>query len=142
MSALGLTPPVLMVSGILFLFTALTYAEGATALPESGGSGAFARRAFNDWISFVASWVLMMDYIVTISISAFSAANYLGFFIPSFKTWPTNSIVGIFIVLGLAFINIRGIKESSRLNIVLVMIDIFTQVSVAVLGILLIINIP
>ncbi len=142
MSALGLTPPVLMVSGILFLFTALTYAEGATALPEAGGSGAFARRAFNDWISFIASWVLMMDYIVTISISAFSAANYIGFFDPAIKIWPMNSIVGVVIVLGLAILNIRGIKESSRLNIILVIIDIFTQVSIAILGVLLIINFP
>ena len=142
MSALGMTPPVLMVSGILFLFTALTYAEGATALPEAGGSGAFARRAFNDWISFIASWVLMLDYIVTMSISAFSAANYLGFFNPALKIWPTNSIVGIAIVVGLAFVNIRGVRESSRLNIILVLVDIFTQVSIAVLGVLLIISIP
>ena len=82
MSALGLTPPVLILSGIVFLFTALTYSEGATALPEPGGSGAFAYRAFNHWISFIASWVLMLDYILTMSISAFTAANYLGFFFP------------------------------------------------------------
>jgi APA family basic amino acid/polyamine antiporter len=142
MSALGLTPPVLMISGIIFLFTALTYAEGATALPEAGGSGAFAKRAFNDWVSFIASWVLMMDYIVTMSISAFSAANYLGFFIPLLKTWPTNSIIGICIVGGLALINTTGVKESSRLNVILVVIDLATQVIVAVLGTILIINIP
>ena len=82
MSALGLTPPVLMVSGIIFLFTALTYAEGATMLPEAGGSGAFAFRAFNPWVSFIASWVLMLDYIVTMSISAFTAVSYLGYFYP------------------------------------------------------------
>jgi len=56
MSALGLTPIVLGISGILFLFTGLTYAEGAAAFPEAGGSGAFARRAFNDLVSFIASW--------------------------------------------------------------------------------------
>lgn len=142
MSALGLTPPVLMLSGVLFLFTALTYAEGATAIPESGGSGAFARRAFNDWVSFITSWVLMIDYIVTIAISAFTAANYIGFFIPVFKTWPTNSIVGITIVIGLALINMVGVKESARLNIFLVVVDIGTQVMVAVLGAFLIINLP
>jgi len=142
MSALGLTPPVLMVSGIIFLFTALTYAEGATALPEAGGSGAFAKRAFNDWISFVASWVLMMDYIVTMSISAFSAANYLGFFFPLIKTWPADSIVGIAIVAGLALVNTLGLRESSRLNVVLVVIDLSTQILVAILGAFLIINIP
>lgn len=142
MSALGLTPPVLMLSGILFLFTALTYAEGATAIPESGGSGAFARRAFNDWISFITSWVLMIDYIVTIAISAFTAANYMGFFFPILKTWPTNSVVGVVIVTVLALVNLVGVKESSRLNIFLVIVDIVTQVLVAILGLLIIISIP
>jgi APA family basic amino acid/polyamine antiporter len=142
MSALGLTPAVLMVSGVIFLFTALTYAEGATALPEAGGSGAFARRAFNDLVSFVASWVLMMDYIVTISISAFSAANYLRYFFPLLGSWPENSIVGVGVVGGLVFINILGIRQSSRLNMTLVLIDILTQVSIAVVGVLFIISLP
>jgi len=142
MSALGLTPPVLLISGILFLFTGLTYAEGAASIPDSGGSGAFARRAFNDSISFFASWVLMMDYLVTISISAFTAANYLGYFSPALKIWPHNSIAGIAIVLVLAVINIRGIRASSRLNTGLVIIDILTQLAIATLGVLIIINIP
>ncbi len=142
MSALGLTPPVLIASGILFLFTGLTYSEGATALPEAGGSGAFARRAFNDLISFIASWVLMLDYIVTISISAFTAANYLGYFFPAVKVYPDNSLVAIGIVAALVIINLRGLRESSRLNIGLVLLDVVTQVSIAILGILLIVNIP
>ncbi len=142
MSALGFTPLVLMVSGILFLFTGFTYAEGAAALPEAGGSGAFARRAFNDLISFLASWVLMMDYIVTISISAFTAANYLGYFLPSVKVWPANSIAAVVIVGGLVAVNIFGIRRSSRLNMALVLVDILTQVSIAVLGVLLIISLP
>ena len=142
MSALGMTPAVLMISGVLFLFTALTYAEGATALPEAGGSGAFAFRAFNPWVSFVAGWVLMLDYIVTMSISAFTAVNYLGYFFPVLRGWPVNSIGGVVVVAFLAFVNIRGVQASSRLNIVLVIVDILTQVSIVVLGILLIINIP
>ena len=142
MSALGLTPPVLMVSGIIFLCTALTYAEGATMLPEAGGSGAFAFRAFNPWVSFVASWVLMLDYIVTMSISAFTAVSYLGYYIPVLKDWPMNSLGGIAVVGFLVFINIRGVQTSSRFNIVLVFIDVITQISIAVLGVLLIINLP
>ena len=142
MAALGLTPAVLFISGIIFLFTALTYAEGATMLPEAGGSGAFAFRAFNPWVSFVASWVLMLDYIVTMSISAFTAANYMGYFIPALRDWPANSIGGIVLVVLIALVNIRGVQASSRLNIVLVVVDLFTQISVAVLGVLLIINIP
>jgi APA family basic amino acid/polyamine antiporter len=142
MSALGLTPPVLIISGILFLFTGLTYAEGATMLPEAGGTGAFARRAFNDFISFVSSWALMLDYLVTIAISAFSAANYLAHFLPLFGTWPINSLLAIVLVGLLVGINIMGIKESTRFNFVLISFDILTQLLIAVFGVLLIINIP
>jgi APA family basic amino acid/polyamine antiporter len=142
MSALGFTPLVLLVSGIFFLFTALTYAEGATMLPEAGGSGAFAFRAFNHWVSFITSWALMLDYIVTMAISAFTAANYLGYFFAPLGEYPYNSIGGIVVVAGLTFVNIRGVQSSSRLNISLVVIDILTQVSIVVLGVLMIINIP
>jgi APA family basic amino acid/polyamine antiporter len=148
MSALGMTPPVLMISGVVFLFTALTYSEGATMLPEAGGSGAFAYRAFNPLVSFIASWVLMLDYIVTMSISAFSAANYLGYFFPIISEWRLlgiiglNSIIGIVIVTILVCINIRGVQASQRLNIVLVMIDLLTQITIAVLAVLLVIRIP
>jgi APA family basic amino acid/polyamine antiporter len=137
-----------MISGVIFLFTALTYSEGATMLPDAGGSGAFAYRAFNPMISFIASWVLMLDYIVTMSISAFCAANYLAYFFPIIGEWRLlgviglNSIIGIVIVITLACINIRGLQASSRLNIILVMIDLLTQVTIAVLAVLLVINIP
>jgi APA family basic amino acid/polyamine antiporter len=142
LSALGLTPAVLMLSGIFFLFTGLSYAEGAAALPESGGSGAFARRAFNDLLSFISSWVLMMDYVVTISISAFSAANYMGFFFPLLKTWPTNSFVGILLIAILMLVNIRGVRGSSRLNMAFIIVDIVTQGTMAILGVFLIISLP
>lgn len=142
MSALGLTPPVLMISGVVFLFTALTYSEGATMLPEAGGSGAFAYRAFNPWVSFIASWLLMLDYIITMAISAFSAVNYLGYFFHPLGTWPWDSVGGIVVVAALAFINIKGIRASSRLNIALVFIDLFTQVTIAVLALLIVVNIP
>jgi APA family basic amino acid/polyamine antiporter len=142
MSALGLTPPVLMISGVIFLFTALTYAEGATMLPEAGGSGAFAYRAFNPLVSFIAGWALMLDYIVTMSISAFSAINYLGYFFPFLAKWPANSMGGIIVVMLLALINIRGIQASSRLNIVLVLVDVLTQITIAILAVLLVVNIP
>jgi APA family basic amino acid/polyamine antiporter len=56
--------------------------------------------------------------------------------------WPFNSIGGIVVVVVLTLVNIRGVESSSRLNISLVVIDILTQVSIVVLGVLMIINIP
>ena len=48
MVAMGATPIALGIAGILFIFTALTYAEGTAALPEAGGSASFARHGFSD----------------------------------------------------------------------------------------------
>ncbi|MCW2950608.1 MAG: UspA domain protein, partial [Thermoleophilia bacterium] len=39
--ALGLTPVAFVVSGIIFVMTALTYAEGTTSFPEAGGASSF-----------------------------------------------------------------------------------------------------
>ena len=52
--AMGATPIVLGIAGILFIFTALTYAEGTAMLPEAGGSASFTRHGFND----AAGWAL------------------------------------------------------------------------------------
>src|SRR5947209_20601051 len=43
--ALGLTPIVFIVSGLIFAATAATYAEGTVRYPEAGGSSSFARHA-------------------------------------------------------------------------------------------------
>src|SRR5215471_14539918 len=56
--ALGLTPVVFMLAGLLFITTALSYAEAATLLPEAGGCSSFARVAFNDLLGFLAGWAV------------------------------------------------------------------------------------
>ena len=76
--ALGMTPVVFVIAGLIFAATAATYAEATTMYPEAGGSSSFARRAFNEFWSFFAAWGQMLTYIITISISAFFVPHYLG----------------------------------------------------------------
>jgi APA family basic amino acid/polyamine antiporter len=141
--ALGATPVVLGIAGILFIFTALTYAEGTAMLPEAGGSASFARHGFNDMAGFAAGWALMLSYIVTISISAFTIPPYLGFFWEPFKLSPVvGTLTSIGIVGFLMIINIVGIKETSFLNISAAVLDITTQVALVVIGFILLFNPP
>src|ERR671933_1271172 len=65
--ALGLTPIVFLISGLIFMATAATYAEATTMYPEAGGSSSFARHAFNEFWSFFAAWGQMLNYIITVS---------------------------------------------------------------------------
>jgi APA family basic amino acid/polyamine antiporter len=139
--AMGATPVALGIAGILFIFTALTYAEGTATLPEAGGSASFARHGFNDLAGFVAGWALMLSYIVTISISAFTIPPYLGYFWEPFKDSPTiGTIASMGIVIFLMSINVIGIKETSFINISATILDITTQVSLVVIGFILLFN--
>ena len=139
--AMGATPVALGIAGVLFIFTALTYAEGTAALPEAGGSASFARHAFGNTAGFIAGWALMLSYIVTISISAFTIPPYLGFFWEPFKASP---VIGTFASIGIVFflmvVNVVGIRETSFINIGATLIDILTQVSLVVIGFILLFN--
>jgi len=139
--AMGATPVVLGIAGILFIFTALTYAEGTAMLPEAGGSASFARHGFNDAIGFTAGWALMLSYIVTIAISAYTIPPYLGYFWAPFKD---SVIVGTAFSMGIVFflmmINVIGVKETSFINIGAAIIDLATQVSLVVIGFILLFN--
>ena len=135
--AMGLTPVVFTLTGLLFVTTAWSYAEATAMLPEAGGSSSFTRRAFNEFVSFGAGWALMLDYIVTIAISAFFVPHYLAVFFPVLKTHPTDSIVGVIVILALVTINVIGIKEAARLNIILAVADLATQVLIMIIGVVL-----
>src|SRR5262245_40038244 len=138
--ALGLTPVVYLIAGALFVMTAMTYAEASTNFPEAGGSSSFARRAFNESVSFLAAWGQMLNYIITVAISAFFVPHYLGVFWPFLRDSPGDIIGGIVIVALLSGINVIGVRESARLNIVLALIDFATQLLLLMLGIFLVLN--
>ncbi|HMD51567.1 MAG TPA: APC family permease [Solirubrobacteraceae bacterium] len=140
--ALGLTPLVFLFAGGLFALTAKTYAEGASMFPEAGGSSSFARHAFNDVVSFFAGWALSLDYILTIAISAFFVPHYLSAFpgLGALKHNPDDIFGGLVVVALLAWLNIRGLGESARLNLVLAVLDLSTQILLVAVGSVLVLN--
>src|SRR5580765_7675546 len=136
--ALGLTPLVFIIAGLIFAATAATYAEGTVRFPEAGGSSSFARHAFNELVSFGAAWAQMLNYIITIAISAFFVPHYLSIFWAPLKENPWDVVVGIVVIVVLVGINIVGIKESARINILLALVDFATQLLLVVIGFVLI----
>jgi APA family basic amino acid/polyamine antiporter len=140
--ALGLTPLVFLFAGGLFALTAKTYAEGASMFPEAGGSSSFARHAFDDIVSFFAGWALSLDYILTIAISAFFVPHYLSAFpgLGALKHNPDDIIGGLIVIVLLVWLNIRGLGESARLNLILAIVDLSTQVLLVGVGAVLVLN--
>src|SRR5215218_5191534 len=138
--ALGLTPVVFIFAGGLFALTAKTYAEGAAMFPEAGGSSSFARHAFNEVVSFFAGWGQSLDYIITIAISAFFVPHYLGAFFPALGHGPGDVIGGTLVIVVLCLLNIRGLGESTKLNIFLAVTDLLTQTALVAIGAVLILD--
>ncbi len=134
--ALGMTPVSFVISGIIFFFTAVTYAEATARFPEAGGSSSFTRHAFNEGVSFFAGWAQMLNYTVTIAISAIFVPHYLGKFWPGghLDRHPNDIYGGAVIVLLLVLLNIVGVKEAAGLNIFLALADLGTQALLVVIG--------
>jgi basic amino acid/polyamine antiporter, APA family len=138
--ALGLTPIAFLVAGVIFICTAATYIEATVMYPEAGGSSNFARHAFNELASFVAGWGQMLNYIITIAISAFFVPHYLAVFWEPLGEGPGDVIGGIVLIALLAALNVKGAQESTRLNLMLAVGDLLTQFVLVVIGIALVLN--
>jgi APA family basic amino acid/polyamine antiporter len=138
--ALGMTPVVFAIAGVIFVFTAFTYTEATTMYPEAGGSSSFARQAFNEFWSALTAWGQMLNYIITVAISAFFLPHYLGIVWEPLVESPADIICGVGVVVFLAFVNIFGVKEAASLNVVLAIADFATQVGLVVLGFILVLS--
>src|SRR5437867_1623380 len=132
--ALGLTPLVFVIAGLIFAATAATYTEGTVRFPEAGGSSSFARHAFNELVSFGAAWAQMLNYVITIAISAFFVPHYLSIFWGPLRENPWDIIGGAGVVVVLVALNVIGIKEAARLNIFLAVADFATQLLLVLIG--------
>jgi APA family basic amino acid/polyamine antiporter len=139
--ALGLTPAVFVVAGLIFAATAATYAEGTVRYPEAGGSSSFARHAFNELVSFGAAWAQMLVYVATVAISAFFVPHYLSVFWEPLRENPWDIVGGIVVIVVLVGVNIVGIREAASLNVFLAVIDFATQALLVALGFALVFSV-
>jgi len=139
--ALGLTPVVFVITGVIFFLTAATYSEATSMYPEAGGSSSFARHAFNEFWSFFAAWGQMLNYVITIAISAFFVPHYIGgLFWDYLKTSPGDIFFGIAVIILLSVINVVGVREAAGLNIVLAVTDFTTQLLLVLVGVVLVLS--
>ncbi|MBU3179821.1 amino acid permease [Clostridium psychrophilum] len=126
---------------------ALTYAELATMFPVAGSTYTYSYIAFGEIIAWIIGWDLMLEYLVS---SAAVASGWSGTFVGLLKSAGLNlpqmlttgpsagGIIDLPAVLIVAFVTwilFVGIKESVKLNNVIVLIKIGVIVLFIVLGV-------
>lgn len=132
------TPLAIGVAAIAYILTGLTYAELSSTYPMAGGSATFARAAFGDGLSFLAGWMLCLDYVVTAAIFAIPAVGYLSYFASFLKEPLWLGIAAIILLAALVTLNIIGIRESVRFTLILCLLDIVSEITLISLGLLLV----
>jgi len=137
--ALGLTPYVLLFTGLLFLVVAMSYAEGTTELRETGGAATFVRRAFNDLAGFVTGWALFLDYLIVTALAALFLPHYFGRAVGAtgLESGPWDKVVAIGVI---AFIGVARLARRKRIYVAglgVASVDLFTQLLLVVLGLAL-----
>jgi basic amino acid/polyamine antiporter, APA family len=133
---LGLTPLLFLGAGFLFVLATLTYAEGGSMFVERGGSSNMARYAFNELVSFIAGWALLIDFIVVVALAAVSAPHYLSPIWDGFGEGTGEVLTAVAIVLGAALVNVLGWWgfRRQRLLVALAVGDMVVQLLLIVVG--------
>ncbi|MEU5363985.1 APC family permease [Streptomyces sp. NPDC005925] len=120
----------LLVALLLAMLTAASYAELATKYPRAGGASHYATRAFGPFAGFVAGFCMLAAGIVSV---AALARGFAGDYLSAFVTLPVGLVAVVFLLL-LALVNLRGIRESTRANVVATLVEVGGLVVIVVLG--------
>ena len=135
---LGLTPVIFLAAGLMFALTSLSYVEGSAMLRERGGSATFARHAFNELISFIAGWAILIDYLIVIAAAAITVSHYLTPISGDFGGGDVELGVAA-VVIGLAAIlniaDVTGRNRQVRL-VILALAELGLQLLVIVVGLI------
>jgi APA family basic amino acid/polyamine antiporter len=134
----GLTPLVFLAAGIFFQLNAMTYVEGASLHAERAGSPVFARYAFNELVSFIAAWALVLDYTILIAVTALTVPSYLAVFWGQIGHGGLELAVAFAVIAGVAYDNLIGVSARRlRQTVLIAGADLALQAVVIVLGLAL-----
>jgi basic amino acid/polyamine antiporter, APA family len=135
--ALGFTPFILLVTGVLFLAVSLSYAEGTASIPETGGAATFVRRAFNDLAGFITGWALFLDYLIVMALSALFVPHYLGaaFSLPSLRDRPWDAVIGCLVIAGIAAVRLVRHTRLHSGAVAIALLDLVVQGVLVLLGV-------
>jgi APA family basic amino acid/polyamine antiporter len=132
---LGLTPVIFLAAGVLFVLCTFTYLEGAAMFRARGGSNTLARNAFDELVSFVAGWAILIDYIIVIALAAITVPHYLTPISDEFGNAGGEVTTAAVVIAVVAAANVAGATGRQRQGVLALLALLDTGVQLAVIGI-------
>lgn len=115
-SALGNSIPIATVIMLLLGIVILSYSQTIKAYPNGGGSYIVARENLGLFSGLVAGGSLMIDYILTVTVSVSAGTAALTSAIPGLK--PHTVLLCLIFMFLIMLVNLRGVKESGNILMV------------------------
>lgn len=109
-AAFGLVFPISIAIAILLWIVAISYQQTIHAYPDGGGAYIVARDNLGELPAQMAGAALLTDYVLTVSVSVSAGVAQIGSAFPAL--YPYRVVLGVFAVLLIMLVNLRGVKES------------------------------
>ncbi|MBV8171871.1 MAG: APC family permease [Candidatus Eremiobacteraeota bacterium] len=129
-------------AGLVYVCIGLAYTELASTYPIAGGGQFFVTRALGDFMGFIAGWAVLLDFTIDISLFAWFTVGYVSS--PRLIPWlaaPEHHLYYFICVLAVAgfltYINVLGVRQSSRVNEIVAAVDVCTETFILGCGFLL-----
>lgn len=136
---LALTPVVMVLGGVFFVFNFMSYVEGSSLHIERGGASSFARFAFDELVSFVAGWAILLDYAIVLALAVSAVPNYLAVFWSPLEGKAGEMLIPVALIVAMAWSNIRGVSARSlRRRLPLGVIDFVVLLAIIVIGLIVV----
>ncbi|MEW1954289.1 amino acid permease [Terrabacter sp. NPDC080008] len=132
-----------VVGAIVCGLAALCYAEFASTVPISGSAYTFSYATLGELIAWIIGWDLLLELMLGASVVAQGWSQYLVTFLGQLGIkWPDSvgpgssfDLPAFLLVAVLTLLIAKGIKESMRVNLVLVGVKLFIVLFVIFAGI-------
>lgn len=127
-----------ILAGLAALFSALSYAELATSVGGSGSAYNYAYTSFGELFAWIIGWALILEYTVSVSTVSVGWSGYvingleaLNIHLPAmlYKEPAAGGLINlpaVLIIIGLTSILCIGVKQSARINAIIVVIKLLT----------------
>ena len=138
-----------IIAAIVCAFAAMCYSEFSSALPVTGSAYTYSYIVYGELVAWLVGWALLLEYgLATAAVSTgwsgyfVSLLEGLGIHIPTALTGAYNPDAGTYVnlpaiimVVAIASLLTIGIKESARLNTIMVFIKVAAILLFIVVGV-------
>lgn len=127
-----------VIAGLAALFSALSYAELATSVGGSGSAYNYAYTSFGELFAWIIGWALLLEYTVAVSTVSVGWSGYVANGLEAIHIHLPDSIYkdpfsgglinlpAVLIIAALTMLLCAGVKQSARLNAIIVTIKLLT----------------